>query len=85
MHRVVSVEPLDNYRLRVSFDDGLTGEIDLSDTIGKGVFAALVDPAEFAKVYVGPETHTVAWPGEIDLCPDALYEDIVAIAQGTDS
>jgi len=76
MHKVVSVEALADYRLKVSFDDGLVGDVDLSDTVGKGVFAALVDPAEFAKVYVEPEWHTVAWPGEIDLCPDSLHEDV---------
>jgi len=76
MHRVASVEPLPGYRLRVSFEDGLIGEIDLSDTVGKGVFEALLDPAEFAKVYVDPEWHCVAWPGEIDLCPDSMYEDV---------
>ena len=31
MHRVVSVEPLADCRLKLSFDDGLTGEVDLSD------------------------------------------------------
>ena len=78
MHRVASVEPLANCRLGLSFDDGVTGEVDLSDMVGTGVFEALSDPAEFAKVYVDPETHTVAWPGDIDLCPDSLYEDLLS-------
>lgn len=78
MHRVVSVEPLAGYRLRLSFSDGVTGEVDLSDIVGEGVFQALRDPAEFAKVQVDPETHTVAWPGGIDLCPDSLYEDVLS-------
>jgi len=76
MHRVTSVEPLSECRLRLTFDDGLAGEVDLSDMVGEGVFEALNDPAEFAKVYVDCETHTVAWPGGIDLCPDSLYEDV---------
>ena len=78
MHRVVSVEPLADRRLRLLFEDGITGEVDLSDLVGNGVFEALTDPAEFAKVYVDPETHTVAWPGDIDLCPDSLYEDLLS-------
>jgi hypothetical protein len=76
MRRVVSVEPLAEWRLRLTFDDGLAGEVDLSDMVGEGVFGSLVDPAEFGKVYVDPETHTVAWPGGIDLCPDSLYKDV---------
>jgi hypothetical protein len=37
------------------------------------VFAPLRDPAEFAKAYVHPEARTVAWPHNLDLCPDVLY------------
>ena len=79
MHRVTKALPLPGYRLSVSFDDGAEGEIDLSDLVGKGVFASWADPAEFRKVFVDPESHTVAWPGGIDLCPDSLYEDILAL------
>ena len=39
-----------------------------------GVFAALRDPAEFAKVFVDVEAGTIAWPHEIDIDPDTLYE-----------
>lgn len=78
MHHIVEAKPLENYRIWICFADGLEGEIDLSDLIGKGVFAAWSDPAEFNKVYIDPETHTVAWPGGIDLAPDALYQDLVA-------
>ncbi len=78
MHRVISVEPLTNNQLRVLFSDGVVGSIDVSDVIGKGVFSRLADPAEFARVYVDPQSHTVAWPGGIDLCPDSLYEEVVS-------
>lgn len=78
MHHIVEVRPLENYRIWVRFADGLEGEVDLSDLVGKGVFAAWDDPAEFRKVFIDPETHTVAWPGGIDLAPDALYQDLVA-------
>ena len=72
------MEPLENSRLRLTFSDGLVGEVDLSDLVGEGVLEALADPAEFAKVFVDAESHTVAWPGGIDLCPDSLYEDVLS-------
>lgn len=78
MHRMIEVKPLEDYRLWIRFSDGVEGEVDLSDLVGKGVFAAWNDPAEFRKVFIDPETHTVAWPGGIDLAPDALYQDLVA-------
>lgn len=78
MHRVVEAEPREDYRIWIRFADGLEGVVDLSDLVGRGVFAAWTDLAEFRKVFIDPETHTVAWPGGIDLSPDALYQDLVA-------
>ena len=78
MHHVVEVEPREDYQIWIRFADGLEGDVDLSDLVGNGVFAAWNDPAEFRKVFIDPETHTVAWPGGIDLAPEALHEDLVA-------
>ncbi|MGH7545708.1 MAG: DUF2442 domain-containing protein [Gemmatimonadota bacterium] len=78
-HRVEAVEARPKHRVWLRFEDGLEGQIDLSDLVGKGVFASWEDPAEFAKVFVDEETGTVAWPGGIDLAPDALYHELAGI------
>jgi hypothetical protein len=39
-----------------------------------GVFEPLKDPAVFSQVRV--EAGAVTWPGEIDLAPDAMYNEI---------
>lgn len=78
MRRIVEAEPREQYRLWIRFEDGTEGEVDLSNLVGKGVFGSWEDPAEFRKVYIDTDTHTVAWPGGIDLCPDSLYEDVVS-------
>jgi len=75
--RVVEVRTLPGCRLMVRFTDGTTGEVDLSKLVMSdkaGIFAALRDPALFAKAYV--EYGAVVWPGEIDLAPDAMYDEI---------
>lgn len=79
MHRIVAVQPLAQYRVRIRFSDGIEGEVDLSDLVGKGVFAPWNDPAKFAKVSIDPQTHTLTWPGGIDICPDTLYQDLMAM------
>jgi hypothetical protein len=76
MHRIVAAEALPEYRVRIRFSDGAEGEVDLSDLVGRGVFAAWEDPDVFARVSIDPETHTLAWPGGVDLCPDRLYQDV---------
>jgi hypothetical protein len=41
--------------------------------VGKGVFAALENPAVFTRVTVGERGRSLEWPGEIDFCADALW------------
>ena len=72
MRKVTRVKVLDGYRLELTFDDGAEGAVDLSHLAGKGVFAPWLDRAAFEKVRIG-ESGELAWGGEIDLCPDALY------------
>jgi hypothetical protein len=74
---VTEVSALPSYRLVVRFVDGTEGEVDLSRLVlsnRAGVFAALRDPAVFTKAYV--EYGVVMWPGEIDLAPDAMYDEL---------
>jgi hypothetical protein len=78
MHRIIAAEARAPYRVHVRFSDGVEGEVDLSDLVGKGVFAAWSDPERFAHVSIDPDTHTLTWPGGIDLCPDRLYQDVRA-------
>lgn len=82
--RVASVEALPDYRLRVRFLDGLEGIVDMSRLIvspDAGVFAALSDAALFGQAYL--EYGAVAWPGEIDLAPDAMYREIQSAGSWT--
>lgn len=77
--RVASVTPLPEYRLRVTFQDGTSGNVDLAARVHSpqaGVFACLNDPNVFAQVFVSHGA--VTWPGEIDLAPDAMYRAIQA-------
>jgi hypothetical protein len=76
VERIVAVKPLPNYRVWLRFTDGAEGEVDLSEFVGRGVFASWNDPAEFEKVEVDPATHTICWPSGIDLDPDVLYHNV---------
>lgn len=76
LYRIVAAQARPDYRLWVRFADGKAGEVDLSSLVGEGVFSRWEDPVEFEKVCIDEETGTVAWPGGIDLAPDALYQDL---------
>lgn len=74
---VVSVEPLPQHRLRVRFDDGAEGIVDVARMVElTGVFEPLRDPAFFAQAKVNAELGTVCWPNDADLDSDVLYAKV---------
>ena len=70
--KLTEIVPRDGYRLFLRYDDGACGEVDLSSYAGRGVFTAWLQPGVFEQVTLA-EAGYPEWPGEIDLCPDALY------------
>src|SRR5438105_4160910 len=67
--RVIEARHTVDYRVWLRFHDGLEGEIDLADVLWGPVFEPLKSVDEFAKLYVEPEWHTLAWPSGADLAP----------------
>ena len=72
MERVVSVQALEGYRLKVRFNDGLEKAFDVSPYLSKGLFSRLRDPELFRQAYVAYDT--VCWPGNLDIAPETLYD-----------
>ena len=75
--RVIKVQPLTNYRLRVKFIDGTEGFVKMSNLVmsdNAGIFVNLKDLSIFNQVYLSHGV--VTWPGEIDLAPDTMYYEI---------
>jgi hypothetical protein len=71
---VTSVEVVGDHRLRLTFEDGAGGEVDLSTFEWRGVFDPLADPAYFALVELDGELGTIVWPNGADLAPETLYD-----------
>jgi hypothetical protein len=82
MVRVVSVKALPEFRISVRFDDGTSGEVDLSERLFGPVFEPLArDPKLFNQVSVD-NFGAVCWPNGADLAPDALYRQITGTTVG---
>jgi Protein of unknown function (DUF2442) len=76
--RILEVEPLEGYTLRIRFSDGSSRDVDLESELWGPMFAPLRDLAEFRKVTVDSELGTIVWPNGADLDPDVLHGDQVA-------
>lgn len=75
MHKVKQVKYLKDYVLLLTFEDNKVKEVDiekLRSSGWKGVFAPLKDINTFKRVKIVGST--IQWPGEVDICPDTLYE-----------
>ncbi len=77
---IVEAQPVMQGVLKVSFDDGYVGVVDIRPLIGKGkVFSWLSVPAHFADVRIDEFGHSVSWVDDqgyiIDLSADSLRRD----------
>ena len=70
--RVIAVEAIDGYSVRLSFTNGEQKLFDMTPYLDKGIFCELADPEYFRSVRVCGGS--ICWPHEQDLCPDTLYE-----------
>ena len=75
--RLTKVKPLEDYKLEAEFIDGTHGFVEMEQLIRSpkaGVFAKLIDINIFNQAHI--EYGAVTWPNEIDLAPDAMYDEI---------
>ena len=74
--RLISAEPLGDYRLRLTYSDGFIGEVNFADTVAEGgIFAFMQDKERFKTVQVAHNGSALLWiddeGDDIDFCADA--------------
>lgn len=75
---VIAVEPLPEFHLRLTFENGEVRIFPMHEFLHKcasGVFIPLRNEERFREAYVAHGT--VCWPGNVDLDPETLYESSV--------
>ena len=73
--KAIYVKAISNSKISVSFDDGISGIVDLSELIQKGIFRKLNDLILFAKVYTTGEA--IAWSDDLEIDALNIYANIV--------
>lgn len=69
---VIDVKPGLDYTLWLEFENNEKRVFDVAPYLEIGVFKHLKDRVLFSRARI--EGGTVAWPGEIDIAPETLYE-----------
>ena len=74
MIRPTEVKPLQDHKIWLRYEDGSSGEVDLSHHVGRGVFQAWDIPGFFATVRI-TDYGSIAWGNsdDLELCPNDLY------------
>lgn len=72
-----TVEPLPDFRLLITFENGERRIFDVTPYMDKGMFRELRDASAFNNARISFDT--VEWPNGADLCPETLYADSVPV------
>jgi hypothetical protein len=70
---VTAVEVVGDHCMKLAFEDGAEGVLDLSAWEWRGVFEPLADPAYFRRVSLDQELGTIVWPNGADIAPETLH------------
>jgi hypothetical protein len=76
---VISVHALPEFHLDLEFKNGERRRFDMSPLLTMKPWNRVATPALFDRVRV--DYGTVVWPGEIDIAPETLYDDSVALTE----
>jgi hypothetical protein len=74
--KILKVETLGDFRLRLYFSDGTEGEWDFTIVVAASgtMIAPLKDPKYFARVFL--QFGTLTWPNGFDLDSIALHDEM---------
>ena len=77
---VTRVETLQNYELKLVFNNGVTGIADLSNALWEEMFEPLSGSLLLSQNWLNPELGAVNWSNAADLAPEFLYDFIQPIS-----
>lgn len=83
MHFVKEVVYLSEYKLLLTFEDGLVKQVDLETYLEGEIFEPLKDIGYFKRFRLNLDLDTITWENNADMSPDFLYEIGVPVAEPT--
>lgn len=74
MPHVIEAKSIGDHRVWLKFNDGLSGEVDLSGELDGPIFEPLKDVSYFRRFAV--RYNTLSWDNGADFAPEFLYEKV---------
>ncbi len=85
MVEVTSAEYVEGYKIRVSFNTGQSGIVDLKDDLWGPVFEPVRDPSVFKRFKVSETFHTICWENDADFAPEFLLDKMIEQSHAADA
>jgi hypothetical protein len=70
--KIISVKPLEGFKLNLKYNDGVEGTVDLSHLKGKGVFVWWENEDNFSKVFID-KSGAIVWNEDLDIDSLSCY------------
>ncbi len=74
MHFVEDVTYISEYKLLLTFEDGVVKLVDMEPYLDGQIFEPLKDIDYFKTVRVNPDIDTIVWDNGANVSPDFLYK-----------
>ena len=74
MHWLTDVSYVNNYSLKLKFENNEYKLVDLQSHLDGKIFEPLKDISYFKSVILNHDIDTIVWPNNADFSPDFLYE-----------
>lgn len=73
-HKIIKIEPLEEYKVNLIFDDSTSYEFDLTPYFHPGsVFLNIKNMQLFSQVQISNDGRALVFPFELDFCTDSLW------------
>ena len=74
MHWITEVSYIEDYKLKIRFENGEYKLVDLESHLEGKIFKPLKDISYFKSVILNQDIDTIVWQNNVDFSPDFLYE-----------
>lgn len=85
MLEVISAQYVEGHKIRVSFNTGQSGIVDLKDALWGPVFEPIKAPSTFRQFKLSETLHTICWDNDADFAPEFLLDRMVEQSHEADA
>ena len=76
IHRPINITVLENYCLKIDYNDGKSVIFDMKPFLNHPLFRPLKDEKKFNAVKL--RGSSICWDGDIDICADSIYRQYLS-------